>query len=59
LHLHAREVRVPLYPRRPAVTVQAPLPEHLQGTLHSLGLLERVADAAEPLSRAEAAADPR
>lgn len=59
LHLHAREVRVPLYSRREAVTVQAPLPEHLRGTLHSLGLLERVADAAEPLSRAEGAADPR
>ena len=29
LHLHARSVTVPLYPKRPPITVQAPLPEHM------------------------------
>ena len=38
LHLHARAVAVPLYPRRPAVTVEAPPPPHLAATLTRFGL---------------------
>jgi tRNA pseudouridine32 synthase/23S rRNA pseudouridine746 synthase len=30
LHLHARSVAVPLYPKKPAITVEAPVPEHLR-----------------------------
>jgi len=29
LHLHARAVTVPLYPKRPAITVEAPVPPHM------------------------------
>ena len=39
LHLHARAVTVPLYPKRPAITVEAPLPAAFEGTL--AGLAER------------------
>jgi tRNA pseudouridine32 synthase / 23S rRNA pseudouridine746 synthase len=31
LHLHATSVAVPLYPRRPAIVVTAPLPPHMPG----------------------------
>jgi tRNA pseudouridine32 synthase / 23S rRNA pseudouridine746 synthase len=37
LRLHAQAVRVPLYPRRPPVEVQAPLPPHM-ADLAGLGL---------------------
>ena len=30
LHLHARRVTVPLYPKKPAITVEAPVPEHMR-----------------------------
>ena len=29
LHLHARAVTVPLYPKKPAIAVEAPLPPHM------------------------------
>jgi tRNA pseudouridine32 synthase/23S rRNA pseudouridine746 synthase len=38
LHLHARSIVVPLYPRRPAIAATAPPPEHLQDALRACGL---------------------
>ena len=37
LHLHARAVTVPLYPTKPAVTVEAPVPAHLRAALTACG----------------------
>ena len=36
LHLHARAVTVPLYPKRPAIAVEAPVPAHLRFPLDAL-----------------------
>lgn len=33
IHLHARSVRVPIYPAKDAVVATAPLPDHMQETL--------------------------
>lgn len=38
LHLHARAVEVPLYPKRPPVRIEAPLPAPIARTLRRLGL---------------------
>jgi len=38
LHLHARSIAVPLYPRRPAIAATAPPPEHMIEALHACGL---------------------
>jgi tRNA pseudouridine32 synthase / 23S rRNA pseudouridine746 synthase len=38
LHLHARSVSVPLYPKKPPILVEAPVPEHMQ---HKLTLLHK------------------
>jgi tRNA pseudouridine32 synthase / 23S rRNA pseudouridine746 synthase len=37
LHLHAREVVVPLYKNRPPITVSAPVPLHMHATLQACG----------------------
>jgi len=37
LHLHAREVMVPLYPKREPVRVVAPVPEHMRAALTACG----------------------
>jgi tRNA pseudouridine32 synthase/23S rRNA pseudouridine746 synthase len=37
LHLHAREVVVPLYPKREAVRVVAPVPEPMRARLAACG----------------------
>jgi tRNA pseudouridine32 synthase / 23S rRNA pseudouridine746 synthase len=37
LHLHAREVVVPLYPKREPVHVVAPVPEHMRAALTACG----------------------
>lgn len=37
LHLHARAITVPLYPKKPPVTVTAPIPSHLAELLRSCG----------------------
>jgi tRNA pseudouridine32 synthase/23S rRNA pseudouridine746 synthase len=37
LHLHARSITVPLYPKKPAITVEAPVPEHMQGQVAACG----------------------
>jgi tRNA pseudouridine32 synthase / 23S rRNA pseudouridine746 synthase len=38
LHLHARSIAVPLYPRRPAIAATAPPPEHMIEALQTCGL---------------------
>src|SRR5262249_61796139 len=37
LHLHAREVAVPLYPKREPVRVIAPVPAHMRDALTACG----------------------
>ena len=48
LHLHAREVVVPLYPKREAIRVVAPVPEAIRARLAACGWRgeEAVPDAA-------------
>jgi RluA family pseudouridine synthase len=37
LHLHARSITVPLYPNRPPITAQAPVPAHMRAALIACG----------------------
>ncbi len=37
LHLHARRVALPLYPRRAAIAVEAPPPSHMADALRACG----------------------
>jgi hypothetical protein len=37
LHLHSREVTVPISKNKPAVKVTAPVPEHMRGMLSTCG----------------------
>ena len=37
LHLHARAVTVPLYPRKPAIAVEAPVPQRMRASLGAMG----------------------
>jgi tRNA pseudouridine32 synthase/23S rRNA pseudouridine746 synthase/23S rRNA pseudouridine1911/1915/1917 synthase len=37
LHLLARAVTVPLYPKKPAITAEAPVPEHMRQALKTCG----------------------
>jgi tRNA pseudouridine32 synthase/23S rRNA pseudouridine746 synthase len=37
LHLHARAVTIPLYPNKPAVSVEAPVPDHMRAALRACG----------------------
>ena len=37
LHLHARAVTLPLYPKKPPITVEAPAPEHMRSGLIACG----------------------
>lgn len=46
LHLHARRIEVPLYRKKPAVVVEAPVPEHMGRLLRRLGYLPQ--DASMP-----------
>src|SRR4051812_40411358 len=36
LHLHARSVTVPLYPKKPAILVEAPAPEHMRARIANM-----------------------
>jgi tRNA pseudouridine32 synthase / 23S rRNA pseudouridine746 synthase len=36
LHLHARSVSVPLYPKKPPILVEAPVPEHMRERVEEL-----------------------
>lgn len=38
LHLHARTIEIPLYPKKENVCVTAPLPEHMIQTLEKMGV---------------------
>jgi tRNA pseudouridine32 synthase/23S rRNA pseudouridine746 synthase len=40
LHLHAREISVPLSKNKPPVMVAAPVPEHMQELLRACGWKE-------------------
>jgi tRNA pseudouridine32 synthase/23S rRNA pseudouridine746 synthase len=45
LHLHARGVTVPLYPKKPSITVEAPVPEHMRERVEACGIIpDGVAD---------------
>ncbi|MGO4524442.1 RluA family pseudouridine synthase [Microvirga sp. 2MCAF35] len=37
LHLHARSVTVPLYPKKPPIMVEAPVPEHMRDRVRMCG----------------------
>ena len=39
LHLHARSVTVPLYPKKPAIFVEAPVPEHMRERVRVCGVI--------------------
>lgn len=39
LHLHARAVTVPLYPKKPAITVEAPVPKLMRAQMTALAAL--------------------
>ncbi|MBF9197491.1 RluA family pseudouridine synthase [Microvirga terrestris] len=38
LHLHARNVTVPLYPKKPPILVEAPVPEHMRERVEACGM---------------------
>jgi tRNA pseudouridine32 synthase/23S rRNA pseudouridine746 synthase len=44
LQLHARAITLPLYPGRPAITVTAPVPQHMLAALADFGYREPAAD---------------
>ena len=39
LHLHARSITVPLYPKKPPITVEAPVPEHMRERVKACGVI--------------------
>ncbi|WP_414472614.1 RluA family pseudouridine synthase [Microvirga sp. M2] len=39
LHLHARSVMVPLYPKKPPIVVEAPVPEHMRERVRMCGVI--------------------
>jgi tRNA pseudouridine32 synthase / 23S rRNA pseudouridine746 synthase len=53
LHLHAREVVVPLYKNRPPVRVVAPVPEHMRERLTACGWNDNEPNASEQLGERE------
>jgi tRNA pseudouridine32 synthase/23S rRNA pseudouridine746 synthase len=46
LHLHARRVTVPLYPKKPPITVEASVPEHMLERVRMCGVIPT--DEADP-----------
>jgi tRNA pseudouridine32 synthase/23S rRNA pseudouridine746 synthase len=56
LHLHAREVTVPLYKNRPPIRVAAPVPPHMRAALEQCGWKENEAEPGELSFRAPSAA---
>jgi tRNA pseudouridine32 synthase/23S rRNA pseudouridine746 synthase/23S rRNA pseudouridine1911/1915/1917 synthase len=40
LHLLARAISVPLYPKKPAIAAEAPVPEHMRAALAACGWRE-------------------
>ncbi len=55
LHLHAREVVVPLYKNRSAIRVVAPIPEHMRAALSQSGWCDENANDESGLRRASTA----
>ena len=51
LHLHARSITVPLYPKKDPIRVEAPVPEHMRERVRLCGVIPD--GAAEPGSSAE------
>ncbi|PVE24448.1 RNA pseudouridine synthase [Microvirga sp. KLBC 81] len=51
LHLHARSITVPLYPKKPPIVVEAPVPEHMHERVRLCGVIPD--GAADPGSLAE------
>jgi tRNA pseudouridine32 synthase / 23S rRNA pseudouridine746 synthase len=39
LHLHAQSITVPLYPKKPPITVEAPVPEHMRERVKACGVI--------------------
>jgi tRNA pseudouridine32 synthase/23S rRNA pseudouridine746 synthase len=58
LHLHAREVVVPLYKNRSAIRVTAPVPEHMRAALSQCGWRDENAPTDESVSRSANTAFP-
>jgi tRNA pseudouridine32 synthase/23S rRNA pseudouridine746 synthase len=58
LHLHAREVVVPLYKNRSAIRVTAPVPEHMRAALSQCGWRDENAPTDESVSRSASTASP-
>jgi tRNA pseudouridine32 synthase / 23S rRNA pseudouridine746 synthase len=58
LHLHAREVVVPLYKNRSAIRVVAPIPEHMRAALSQRGWRDENAPTDESVSRSASTASP-
>ncbi|MBJ6126637.1 RluA family pseudouridine synthase [Microvirga splendida] len=44
LHLHARSVTVPLYPKKPPILVEAPVPAHMRERVQACGVVPDGAD---------------
>ena len=40
LQLHARALALPLYPKKPAISVEAPAPGHMREGLRACGMVE-------------------
>jgi tRNA pseudouridine32 synthase/23S rRNA pseudouridine746 synthase len=60
LHLHAREVVIPLYKNRAPIRVVAPVPEHMRARLIACGWIEdNVAAAGAPAGRAAVSSSSR
>jgi tRNA pseudouridine32 synthase/23S rRNA pseudouridine746 synthase len=58
LHLHAREVVVPLYKNRPPIHVVAPIPAHMRTALSQCGWRDENAPTNESASRQASTASP-
>ena len=58
LHLHAREVVVPLYKNRPPIRVVAPIPAHMSAALSQCGWHDENAPTDENASRRASTASP-
>jgi len=48
LHLHAREIAVPIYKNRPPVRVHAPVPPHMHERLRACGWEDEVSGGSAP-----------
>ena len=56
MHLHAREIVVPLYRNKPPIKVTAPVPAHMKERLQACGWIEAMDSAGHKAARPVAAA---